>query len=277
MHLSLALESYAASRAYVQAAAALLRERFPDFSLQVEGDLPPHRSVDDLCDTARLFEGAGVSLVLDGPTLTCDPDRPGRRRVLSSVELRAVRDSAPTSLRAVRIHTIAPNAHRRPRLFGEVLDFCRGEGVALALVLAPEEWADGAWANAVRARRVPSDLLVLHTASVFAPSQPPAFIITGMRRRLFTRCGYALELGRGFPSNESELESVLRAIELQGIAKGSELHIYPADALIENQSGRLPTHQHSWPAIREHDLFPPGSALSLTPLGTALADRLAQP
>jgi len=67
MHVSLSVESYAASPRVLRGLGELLAGAFPSYSLAIEADIPPHRTVGDLCTTARVLEAAGIPFGLDGP------------------------------------------------------------------------------------------------------------------------------------------------------------------------------------------------------------------
>jgi hypothetical protein len=173
-------------------------------------------------------------------------------------------------MRGVRIYAATPRFHNQPRRFYDVFRFCYQAQVRLMVVVTREEWEHGGWREAFE-RRMPPDTMVIHSTPPLSPDNPPAFMVTGARGGRFTSSGYALQLGYGFPATEAELDAVASAVERQSIARISELHVYPADALLRNPNGRLPSHLHGWPPVVPDLLFPPGSQLSLT----ALASRIA--
>ncbi|HOS92926.1 MAG TPA: hypothetical protein PLD23_01215 [Armatimonadota bacterium] len=273
MHVSLSVESYAASPRVLRGLGELLAGAFPSYSLAIEADIPPHRTVGDLCTTARVLEAAGIPFGLDGPWVQADPGHLRRRRILTVEELGRIHEAAPRQLKWVRIGVGPGSPTTRPVRFADVLGFCRDAGLGAQVVVSEVDWGPGGWARLARSRG-PSAVTALHGLAVASPMNPPRFLVTGCRRGDLTAWGYSLELGRGFPYGEADLHAVLDVIERNMRAGATLLNVYPPPALVDGLVA-LPPHLHAWPGIDADALLRPGHGLRLTELGQWLAEHAA--
>lgn len=269
MHVSVSIESYAASPPVLHALGELLGGSFASYSLALEADIPPHRTVEDVGTTSRLLEAAGIPFGLDGPWIQVDPGRGRRRRVLTAEELAHIHAAAPRQLKWVRIGVGPGNPTTRPARFADVLGFCRDAGLGAQVVVSEANWEPGGWGRLARSRG-PAEVMVLHGLAVTSPVNPPRFLVAGCRRGELAAWGYALEVGRGFPYGEADLHAVLDVVERNMRAGATLLNVYPLAALVDDLVA-LPPHLHAWPDIDADALWCPERPLRLTRLGQWLA------
>jgi len=269
MHVSVSVESYAASPPLLRALGELLAASFADYTLAIEADIPPHRAVDDLCTTARALGAAGIPFGLDGPWVQVDPGRLRRRRILAPGELALVHGAATRQLAWVRIPVGSGSPTTKPAHFTDVFGFCRAAGLGAQVVVSERDWREGGWGRLARSRG-PEQTVALHGLAVSDPTNPPQFLVAGRRRGDLTAWGYSLQLGRGFPYDRADLQAVCDVVERNMGAGAALLSVYPLAALVDGL-GALPPHLHAWPDVDAAALHDPTRALRLTRFAEWLA------